>query len=330
MKKKPCLKLTGDLGDYLGDFNKSELICYSGLPKVGKNFVLLEHFKQAILQKKKVVFFSNKMTEDDILRRINKLFVPMVDEEGFYHQPVFDCIDNQNGKCDNRASTVVVLDDGELSHCKRHEPCVKCKGKSYDYKESVYHVPIFRESENIDTIRKYIPDLKILNTYGRVCVYPKYTLKYDDIFKELRALANNNFFADIIIVDYADILQLDDKYISKPDFIWKALSDLAKLTNSLVITVTQANKKAFESYKQVSSEFYPDNEYIDFMCGLFANNEEKQQGVLNFSITKSKNKIYNKTCTVLQDLSAGQVVLDSYTNNSQNIFAPFNKKNLTD
>lgn len=322
-KKKIFFRLPGDLGKYLGEFKRSELVSYFAPAKVGKTNVLLDHLKHSILQKRKTVFFSLEMNKEEVIRRVNKLFIPMTDEEGIKTYPAFDCVHNQTGECKDRLSPVILFDsDNMVLRDPDHICCKKCmKTDPERYKSTVYDQLIFREQEDIFTIRKkFKSKSKMMQKYSRIVVYPKYTLTYTDLIKELANLIRKeNFIADIIIIDYADILKFTSNYMDfrLEDERWQLLAQLAGTTNALVITATQANLAGHSADVLDSNHqggFYGKNRHVNLMCGLNQKKEEKARGIMKFGITEARSKFYiqGQTCTVLQELFSGQVYLDSY------------------
>ena len=125
--------------------------------------------------------------------------------------------------------------------------------------------------------------------------------------------------SDIIMIDYIDILGINSNYddYKLEDERWKLLARLAGETNSLVITVTQANKAGHEAAVLDASHqggFYGKNRHVNLMVGLNQTAEQKAQGIMKFGITEARSLQYipGQTCTVLQDLATGQAYLDSY------------------
>jgi hypothetical protein len=120
-----------------------------------------------------------------------------------------------------------------------------------------------------------------MKKYGRIVVYPKYSLTYKDIQKELdNLIRKDNFIPDIIIIDYADILIMDSKHLDYKleDERWKLLAQLAGNTNALLITATQANLAGHKTESLDSTHqggFYGKNRHVNAMIGLNQNKDEK-------------------------------------------------------
>lgn len=326
---KNFFQLPGDLGKYLGNFKRGDVIGYYAPAKRGKSFTLVDHFKHAVLQKKKTIFWSIEMTRTEITPRIMKAFTPMIDEGGMYPYPVFDCKKNQSGECADRQSGVIIRDGDDVIEDPAHEVCTKClRGEGvHDFDMAVYSKTVYRSSDDIFTVRNMLEGSKrgtgmseIFNKYARLSVHPKYTLTSDKMRRDIEVFGNKEgFIPDIFIIDYVDILDIGSKFddYRAVDEAWKLMAQMAGEYNALVITVTQANNAGHKAEILDSthqSGYYGKNQHVNLMCGLNQTPEQKELGILNYGITEARSQPYilGKTCTVLQDIKAGQVYLDSY------------------
>ena len=325
---KKFYKLPGDLGRYLGNFKRGDVIGYYAPAKRGKSWSLVDCYKHGVISKKKTFFWSIEMTKTEIVPRIMKSFQPMVDEEGEYPFPVFDCIKNQNGNCSDRESEVIILDDEELIDDPSHRPCTKCmRGGPHEYEMTVYQDTIFRKQDDIFTVRQMIEGTgrgsgfsDIMNKYGRLSVHPKYSLTYDKMMRDLEVVhVKDGFIPDIFIIDYIDIHDIGSRFddYRAVDEAWKLMARMAGEFNALVITATQANKEGHKAEALDASHqggYYGKNQHVNMMIGINQTAEQKEQGIIRYGITEARSQLYipGKMCTVLQDIKAGQAYLDSY------------------
>lgn len=322
-EEKHFFQLPGDLGRYLGNHKRGDVVGFYAPAKRGKSFTLIDIFKHAVIQKRKTTFFSIEMTKTEVLTRVDKSFLPMHDvEEGMYTYPTFDCIKNQMGECSDRLSGVIVLDDEELIEDPAHIPCTKCMYRERDrFEQTVWLASIFREQNDIFTIRKKFKQFEgILSKYGKISVHPKYTLTYDKMMRDLDVMFSKyGHISDIILLDYIDIFGINSSHedYRLEDERWKLLAKIAGSTNTLVVTVTQANKAGHEAGILDATHqggFYGKNRHVNLMVGLNQTPQQKKQGIMKFGITEARSLQYipGQTCTVLQDLATGQAYLDSY------------------
>lgn len=97
------------------------------------------------------------------------------------------------------------------------------------------------------------------------------------------------FIADVIVIDYADILAPEDKRLEGRDCVnetWKALRRLSQDRHCLVISPTQANAKAYEVDIQTMGNFSEDhrkNAHVTGMLGLNQNEKEKAAQVMRLN-----------------------------------------------
>lgn len=324
---KKFFRLPGDLGHYLGNFKRGDVVGYYAPAKRGKSWTLVDHYKHGILSRRRTVFWSIEMTKTEIVPRIMKAFTPMVGEGGMCTYPVFDCIKNQNGDCKDRMSDTIVRDGDDVIPDPTHVPCTKCMNHrecDHEYEMVVWNQTIYRKPDDIFTVQKMMTDRQGIHRrfdkYGRLSVHPKYTLTYDKMMRDLEVFnAQDGFIPDIFIIDYIDILQTGTKFddYRAVDEAWKLLARMAGEFNALVITATQANKEGHQAETLDATHqggFYGKNRHVNMMIGLNQKPEEKAQGIIKYGITEARSQHYipGSTCTVLQDLSSGQTYLDSY------------------
>jgi len=329
-EEKEFFVLPGDLGKYLRNQKRGDVVAYYGPPKRGKSFVLIDQFKHGINNRKRTLFFSIEMTRTEIIPRINKAFFPSLDldeEEGMHSFPVFDCFHNQNGSCKDRISEVVVREsENELVYDPGHRICTKCRN-SYEkeerkrYKMAFYQNRTKRVHDDIFNFRKNYKLVKNdYRKYARVSVHPKYSLTYDNMMRDIEVIwKKEQWSPDILIIDYVDILFLDSKFndYKLEDERWKMLAKIAGELNVLVITATQGNKAAHSADVLDATHqggFYGKARHVNLMIGLNQKPDEKAMGVMNYGITEGRSVKYvqGQMCTVLQDFKTGQACLDSY------------------
>jgi len=132
-------------------------------------------------------------------------------------------------------------------------------------------------------------------------------------------MAQDGFIADVIIVDYADILKPEDdamEGIQKEDRTWIALAQLASERNALTFAPTQVTKAALEAnlLKEAhTARWVGKLGHVDAMLAISQTEEEKRMGRSRLSTMIHRHKDYDSshTITLLQQLAIGQVHLDS-------------------
>jgi len=324
--EKEFFVLPGDLGKYLGNQKRGDVVGYFGPAKKGKTWTLINNYKYGILSKRRTLFWSIEMTRTEVLPRTNKAFFPMVDtEDGDYTFPVFDCAHNQTGNCADRNSETIIMDNGDYISDPAHKICTKCmrdplQSERKRFEMSVYQDTIRRQKDDIFAIREKHRLVKdIWNRYGRLAVHPKYSLTYDKMMRDVDVLwRKEKWTPDIAIIDYVDILGINSSFddYRLDDEKWKLLAKIAGKLNILVITATQGNKAAHTAPVLDATHqggFYGKNRHVNLMVGLNQNAEDRKRGIMRFGITEARSVANNgELCVVLQDFKSGQSYLDSY------------------
>jgi hypothetical protein len=282
------------------------------------------------------------MTDTEVLPLTNQVFFPMVDDEpGKYRFPVFDCEHNQKSLCSERLSNTMVKfeepdknDDQEKGKKKQLKPiydpghtvCTKCRNHPdfeirKKFKLATFWEEIYRDTNDIFTVREQMKRFqKMWHKYGRLSVHKKYTLTYDKLMKDIDILwQRQEWFPDILIIDYVDILQINSKFddFKLVDEQWKLLAKLAGETNTLVITATQGNLAAHKTEQLDSTHqggFYGKNRHVNLMVGLNQNSVEKDLGIMRYGITEARSIpfIPGQNCITLSNFETGQSYIDSY------------------
>lgn len=329
--------LPGDMGRFIGNMKRKDLIGVFAKSKAGKSFLLNYMTNQAVMSNKKVIKFGIEMTDTEELTRLDKSFVPAVDERvgaGIHTCPVFDCMHNQTGACIDRLSKVIIRDEqgiviSDEKAKNLHVVCTKCRVKQDKDRFSpvVWHEPVYRYQNDLNTMQKQMKKfLHLLDRNCRIVVRDKYSLTLPQIYQDIERLAyKENFIPEIIIIDYIDILQVKSVFSDwkLEDDKWKQVARLGGETHTLVITATQGNVGAVTAEVLNESHLGGWTGKIQHVNGLISINQtspEKRDGIWRLGVTGLRSSEYyqDETCMVLQDLKTGQFNLDSYY--KRNIF----------
>ncbi len=131
---------------------------------------------------------------------------------------------------------------------------------------------------------------------------------------------------DVVIVDYADILKPEDSStagIEKEDRSWIALSQMAAERHVLVISPTQVTKSALEAATIGAvhmARWVGKLGHVDIMLTVNQKENEKRFGIVRIGVLAHRHKefLQSATVTILQQISLGQVHLDSERMRIQN------------
>lgn len=107
------------------------------------------------------------------------------------------------------------------------------------------------------------------------------------------------FIADIILIDYADILAPEEVKKDGRDMIndtWKAMRRLSQERHALVITATQANAASYDAHLMTMKNFSEDKRKFAHVTGMFGLNqtpEEKEAQIIRLNWLVLRNASYN-------------------------------------
>lgn len=331
----------GELGTLIDTpFCRGWLIAFLGPPKRGKTTWLSELALEACLNRLNVAFFSLEMSQAKsamrMYRRITGWADPKKDLTEFVY-PVFDCTRNRDGVCkskkrENKSSGSVVDVNGELipyspevdytvcTYCRDNDDGVVLK---VNFSPCVWFRSLKRDKMNLKKLREQ--GKKFRTAYGNTFVfteYPAHSANLSDIQRDLDAMEIvDGFQPDVIIVDYADILQPERvSYRATErgiiDVTWKTLKRMASERRCLVATASQTNRDSIDKKNVGQKDIAEDIRKINHVDAAFTINqtkEEKAAGITRIGVTAVRDDDYyeHDKVTVLQHLKTGQVHIDS-------------------
>lgn len=328
-REKVFFKLPGELGDFIGPFDREWLVGVSGAFKKGKTWLLQEFAILGILSKLKVAYFSLEMSQKKQEERIFKRLVGMGDmEEAIY--PIFDCVQNQMGSCNKaeRINRYVLADDqGNLppfSLTNPYKVCTHCRKNRElweNYQKAVWYStsrrPLF-EYENAVPVLEALS--KRMSNYFRIKFYPRFGANITDLERDLDILEmTEGFVPDMVVTDYNDIFKPEHPGthgIEKEDETWMAHARLASTRKCLVVTGTQINKEGQEvalTKIKHTAKWVGKFAHVDVMIALNQLEAEKRAGVMRLNCLAHRHEDFfeEATVTLLQAIRFGQVHLDS-------------------
>ena len=326
---------------------RSGFVSFLSIEKRGKTFWLMDMAVRAAVQdKRKVAFFqAGDMTEDEQIMRICVHLTGRSNLEqysGKMWEPVRDCIYNQLNTCEKVEREV---DFGafeeytekqlrqEISREKilkarmdnpKYKACHNCsdyrKKREYGsvWLERISTGPELTLGEAQRTFREIFTDKGSL----RLSTHINGTLTVKNIKSILDIWEKqHNFVADVIIIDYADLLVTE--YITdfrhQQNEIWKALRGLSQERHALVVTATQSDAKGYDSNRLRMSNFSEDKRKYGHVTAMYGLNQdkdgrEKELGIMRINeIVKREGAFSEHTeITVLQNLRRGRPFLYSY------------------
>jgi len=305
--------------------------------KRGKTWFLDNFAIDAVYQGLTVYKFSLEMPQTQQVSRLFQSITGFTDDGKKVVLPCFDCWHNQDGSCrkDERTSDVKLIIGYDEETSKplypefkprmRYKTCTACRSNGTDdYLPSTWFFAENTKSKTITKMRKTVKQFKAHGSGGRI--YTK-AFKFDGTISNIKgdieyAIANGAKRPHIIIVDYADIIQVDRSEIfgnndrATFDYVWKSLKRMAMEYDCIVLTATQGNRKSFlqDSLNETNvSEDVRKLAHCDVMWALNQKPEEYKHGIIRVStlLHRHARKSTDTQVVVLQALDIGATELDS-------------------
>jgi len=321
---------TGYFSNIIGDIQRGQFIAFLGGPKTGKTWVLIETACQALIRGLKVMFVSMEMPRhkinDRIYQRMGSLIVPSTFlQERVYEFPVLDCVKNQMDTCyeSYRLSRVGLLDQNNQkltfeNQPEDYVPCDYCRENiPSEYKMTTWFERIQRPELDFKNRKKVIDSFNFLKRNLITIFYPRSSKTIQEITQKAEILQyKEKFIPDVFIVDYLDITKgITDRHdINK---IWEYFDSYTTDKNLIGVTVSQAGRQTLHKTNidlDDISEEWRKAAHVNKFIGIHQTLEEKKRKVLRLGLLANREDDFDKyhQALVLQNLSAGQVCLDSY------------------
>lgn len=339
--KKPLVRFPKELGNYWNhQFVRDGFIAFLAPEKRGKTFLLMEVSIRAVRSGCNVVFFqAGDMSEAQQLRRLGVYLTKRSDEERYCRGmflPVLDCLLNQTNNCDreerecdfgifdrNQDRNKISVEELEKAYKENpdYRPCYNCEKiigtvwlewhkptKPLTWKEAYKSAKLFRKEYK----KRY-----------KLCTYPNESLS----MTEIKALLDTwerqeDFIPDVIIIDYADILDSDPDckrldFRNQQNKIWQRLRNLSQERHCLVVTATQAAASSYDKDTLRKSDFSEDKRkyaHVTAMYGLNQTDQEKKIGIMRINeiVVREGDFDSSNQIKILQRLQIGRPVLGSF------------------
>ena len=285
------VKYPGLLGQFFGNqFGRDMFVGFMGPEGRGKSFLLMDIAFRAALQRRKVAFFeAGDMSQNQILRRLGTRISNRPIAPGVINYPL----------------AIRQLKTGEFI---------------VDTQERVFKQPL--DWREVLKCCKRLRRKKIRSeeNYFRLTCHPNSTLHVKHIETALKEWAREGWVADVVVIDYSDILDMNYPKIEGRDRIdrtWRDLRRISQQFHCLVVTATQTNRDSYDAKiitRKHSSEDKRKLAHVTGMIGINQTEEEKKQEVMRFNWIKVRDGKYfeSKCVAVAGCLSVGNVAIRSF------------------
>lgn len=255
-EEETVFEFAGDYGKIVGEIKRGNLYSFAAPMKRGKTFALIHSAITAMKNGRKVLFVSLEMNKHEVYER----FLGGMFRYTKNIKPV-KC------KAFNQSKTGVwTLGDKDYKVKEYDKDAVKASLKKFK--------------------KQYKGDLIIQ-------AVPAYSWGTDDLKNYInQIIAENDFVPDVVIVDYADIMQSKQKteYRHQLDYIWKTLRSIAQEFNCAVFTATQTNRKGFTKVTDDTiAEDIRKLAHVSCMIAIEQNEEMKKNNLIAMRVLKRRD-----------------------------------------
>ena len=276
-----------------GKLHRNDFMAILAPPKGGKSWFMQYMATEAVKQGLNVIFVSMEMTREEVVQRMWKMMYGA--KSGIIPEGTYE--------------GAKIIKDGEKYRSELIDIAVKANnGRSVPYlqKQSL-------------AANQHKGDLRII-------AYPAFGSSVAEITERVEELARENFVADVVVIDYADITKPiggGPDVRNQLDAIWKHLRGFAMKFHCLVITASQTNRSALGSSVVEISSVSEDIRKAAH-CTTFVSMEQtkvmREKHLMRIRNMLMRNGEIGKTCVFPQCYSIGQFMLGMPVNGDDFIF----------
>lgn len=248
---EPLIKYKGALGEFFGPMlARDSFVAILAPEKRGKSTWLLDMAWKGVLQHRKVAFFSiGDMSEPQVIKRLAIKAARKSTFPGTFQIPLTLRYENK-------------------------EPVIECKP-----------YPVTQGLTLTEAKQAILQHAGEDGTRLRLVTRPAGTVSAFDITAMVEQWADDGWVADIIVIDYADIMagppgckELRDKINAN----WTQMRALSTQMRALVLTATQADTDGYSSWLLSQRNFSNDkriNAHVTGIVGINSTDHEKRLGI---------------------------------------------------
>lgn len=271
--EEPLFKFEGPAGKMFGDmFIRDSFCCFMGKTKVGKSFWLARILLEALKNGKRALYISTgDSSRLQVGMRLSSLFLQWPMKATKIRIPVslhYDGLENGYAKVDKEYRKFKHKLTWQIAEPK--------------YKELIKT----GLNGNADILR--------------MGVYPSNSLTALGIDALVEEEFNKGFPADIILIDYMDLLAKPPGIADLRESIdesWKTIRSLGQKMNVCVVSLTQADTAAMDTYLLRRKNFTDSRKKLDHvtaMWGINQHGEEQGQQLYRINAIAKREEMYDE------------------------------------
>ncbi len=271
-----------------GKLHRNDFVAILAGAKAGKSWAMQYLATHAVQQGLNVVFVSMEMSEEEVVQRMWKMLYGS--KSGIVPEGIYEGAKIIEDPNDPEKFTSQLFD-------------IKVRSSAA---KSVRHLQKQTLAQN-----QHKGDLRII-------AYPSYGASVKDITDRIEELAvKENFVADVVVIDYADITQPiggGSELRNQLDAIWKHLRWFAMQFHCLIITASQTNRKGIGASEVDADSIAEDIRkmaHCTSMISLEKTKQMKREHLIRVRNIAVRNDNVEETCVFPQCLDIGQFMLQS-------------------
>ena len=337
---KPLFRFDGALGYNLNaQLTRGSFMGILAPEKRGKSWFLQEMAVVAAMQGCKVAMFqAGDMTQPQAMRRLGMRIAKKSYIEKYCKEtlvPLVDCVYNQRCTCEhpqrsNCSEECIRLSDGIGDKMREvqeyteagYRPCTACfEADPFGFQHAIFYQHK-KACRPLSAEECYLRGQQFKKRYGgdfRMATYPSDSLRVSDIEGILDAWEKEDFKADVVLIDYADILLPEastQEFRHQVNSVWKSLRRLSQERDCFLAVPTQSNAEGHKKSSLGAWNFSEDKRKMSHVTSFIALNQskdEKRNHMLRVSLLMSRDEESERQQAVcLQHLQTGQAITGSF------------------
>jgi len=271
-KKEPLIQYPNDLGKFFkNSLERDGFISFMGPEGRGKSFWLMDVAYRAMLSRKRVVLFeAGDMSQNQVMRRL------MIRSA---RHPLYPQTIEYPIEIEKKSNNSVEVESEEKIFDNALSWRIAAKACRWLRKKKI----------------------KSKHSYFRLSCHPNSTLSVNSIQETIQNWTREGWIPDVIVIDYADILNMDHPGLEGRDRInetWKRLRSLSQIFHCLVVTATQADAASYDETRLITKKNFSDDKrklaHVTGMIGLNQTTEEKEMGVMRLNWLKLRDEAFSE------------------------------------
>lgn len=301
------VRYPGALGEHFGDdLARDCFVVFEGTAKSTKSFWLQDVAWRGMCSRKKVAYFeAGDLSKHQVELRFMVRASGHPSRSTANKHPYWPCTVNVPSKMEVKEHAT-----------KHYRRAVITSHQQLDFEDKLDYDSAWAACKKVMNTH-----LKSKYPYFQLSVHANSTLTIDGIRTVLDAYAAQDWYPDILVVDYADIMAWPLGSKDERDAInttWKQLRRLSQELHCLVVTATQADADGYDKEILTRKNFSGDrrkNDHISVMYGINMTDDEREAGVCRLNtVARRDGAFVGKRCVhVAQCLPLGRpAVLSSF------------------